>query len=472
MTIHIRSFFLLLLGFLLLIGTHLTYGIGLLAWIAYVPFLLFLDRTSGWTSRLWFVVVYFLAWSGAVFKISTDPIPLYIIPLFSLPIALLQAPAFLIWARFRNEKWAGLLFAALAVVLEWLQYTFTPFGSWGAAAYTQLDNLVLVQSVSLFGMAGLGLLIYWTNAAIARLLLYPFANAQQLIAPVLILLALLIYGDLRYDLNKSHGREMVKVAAVGTDSEVGAGPLPSSEVRRQNAAILFDRTRLAAASGAELVVWNEAGAGVLPEEEAEWTDSLTALASQNHITLVASYIVPLADSPEKYENKYQLIQPDGTVASTYLKHEPVPGEPAIKGKAPIESHRIDDFTLGGAICYDYDFPYLAQEHGWQRVDIVALPSSDWRGIDPIHTKMAAYRAVEQGVSILRSTRFGLSAAITPHGEMVAQMSSFDDNDRIMLAHLPKTQVYTLYQSIGDTLVYGCMAFLLWFLVDVTYIRRE
>jgi apolipoprotein N-acyltransferase len=61
---------------------------------------------------------------------------------------------------------ANLLFPASMAALEWIQYTFTPFGSWGAASYTQMDHIVLLQSLSLFGMAGLSFLIYWVNMAI------------------------------------------------------------------------------------------------------------------------------------------------------------------------------------------------------------------------------------------------------------------------------------------------------------------
>ena len=64
-------------------------------------------------------------------------------------------------------------------------------------------------------------------------------------------------------------------------------------------------------------------------------------------------------------------------------------------------------------------------------DIVALPSSDWRGIDPSHTEMATMRAIEQGLSIVRSTRFGLSAGIDPHGVMRAQRSTFETQGRIL-----------------------------------------
>ena len=92
-------------------------------------------------------------------------------------------------------------------------------------------------------------------------------------------------------------------------------------------------------------------------------------------------------------------------------------------------------------------------------DLVAVPSSDWRGIDPLHSRMAAFRAVEQGHSIIRSTRFGLSAAISPYGEFLAQMSSYDSNDKVMMAHLPAQGVKTIYNLIGDTLVYLCFGFL-------------
>ncbi len=463
MQIKINSLIWLLLGLVLLGSTHMTYSIGVLGWFAYVPFLYYLAKTSGWQSRLWFFLMYVVAWSVIVYKITTHPIPVFVIPMYSIPIAAFHLPGFLIWARFRNEKLGSLLFPALMVVMEWIQYTFTPFGSWGAAAYTQMDNIVLMQSLSLFGMAGLGFLIYWVNAVIAQEINDKRFSLKKVMLPGIILIAVLSFGALRYDLGKSYGKATLKIAAVGTDSEVGGPDLPTAEQRRKNAAILFDRTKEAAQADAKLIVWNEGAAAVLPNEEDDWQDSLINLAAEQQITLIASYILMLSENPFRYENKYLFLQPDGLIAETYFKHEPVPGEPAVKGRAPFEVHSVDDITVAGAICYDYDFPYIAQAHGKLNADLVALPSSDWRGIDPIHTKMAAFRAVEQGFSVLRSTRFGLSGAIGPYGELVAQMSSFDENDRIMLAHLPKGRVFTLYRWIGDSFVYLCVVFVVFFI---------
>ena len=186
------------------------------------------------------------------------------------------------------------------------------------------------------------------------------------------------------------------------------------------------------------------------------------MVAQLKITLVAAYVVPISITPLKYENKYLYINSTGAIDYTYHKHQPVPGEPTSKGKEPLQVFDIRGTKVSGVICYDYDFPYLAREIGQLKADIVAIPSSDWKGIDPLHSQMAAFRAIEQGHSIVRSTRFGLSAAITPYGEMVAQMSSFDKNDKIMIAELPVKGVTTVYSVIGDAFIYLCMGFVLAF----------
>jgi apolipoprotein N-acyltransferase len=345
------------------------------------------------------------------------------------------------------------------VVMEWVQYTLTPLGSWGAAAYTQADHMVLIQSVSIFGLAGLGFVIYLVNSTLAELIISAHDVGKKVIPVSVLIAGILVFGSLRLGIYDSAGRSQLKVAAVGTDSKVNGLPLPSEEVRKSNQAILIERTEKAARAGAKLVVWNEAATAVLPGEEAEWNSSLSLLAKEQGITLVAAYVVPVSESPFRFENKYKMFLPDGSTGYSYHKHEPVPGEPSIKGKEAIETVNMQGIEFGGAICYDYDFPYLAKEFGRCEADLVAVPSSDWRGIDPVHTKMAAFRSIEQGHSVLRSTRFGLSAAINPLGEFNAQMSSFDTNDRVMMAFLPERGVVTLYSLIGDLFVYICIAFI-------------
>lgn len=469
---NINPIWLLALGVVLMAGTHMTFNIEFLAWFSAVPFLIYLDRTRGFKSRLFFALAMILAWSICVFKIATDPLPLAMIPMFSVPIALINLPGYLLWAKFRKQAWSVFLFPAVMVVMEWVQYTLTPLGSWGAAAISQADHIVLIQSVSLLGMAGLGFVIYLVNSMLAELIISGKAYAKKMIPLAILLAGILAFGSLRLDIYKSVARDQVKVAAVGTDSDVSGLSMPSTEVRKANQAGLVERTKKAASADAKLVVWNEAATVVFPEEEEVWMQKLSLLAREQNITLVAGYVVLISESPFRYENKYKTFLPDGSLAYTYNKHVPVPGEPAVKGTELIETVNMEGLRLGGAICYDYDFPYIAKAFGREDADIVALPSSDWRGIDPVHTKMAALRAVEQGHSVLRSTRFGLSAAINPIGEFNAQMSSFNTNDKIMMAHLPVSKNFTLYSLIGDLFVYLCLAFILFFGIRVLILNRK
>ncbi|MCZ4410577.1 hypothetical protein O3Q51_17305 [Cryomorphaceae bacterium 1068] len=444
--------------------THMTFSIEIMAWVSSVPFLIYLSLTQGWRSRLTFFLALVLAWSLVVTKIISDPIPLVLVFLYSIPIGLFHLPGYLIWSKFKNQKYALFLFPVIMIIMEWIQYTFTPLASWGVAAYTMHDNVSLIQTVSLFGLAGLSFLIYWVNISIATIIIKRKIAVSTFQLPLIVLFLFIVFGSIRYDMSKANGSDTVTVAAVGTDSEASGLPLPTKVRTEQTRTTLFKRTRTAAEGGAKIISWNEAAIFIMPDDEEEWIHSIKELAAELHITLVASYVSPISQSPLKYENKYRFIDSSGNITHTYLKHQPVPGEPAVQGKSPLKVADIKGTKVGAAICYDYDFPYLAKGYGELGADIVMLPSSDWRGIDPVHTEMAAFRAVEQGHSILRSTRFGLSAAITPYGEMVSQMSSFDDNDKIMYAQLPTKSVTTLFSLIQDSFVYLCIGFLLLFMV--------
>ncbi len=460
--IHVKSikpYWYLLAGLFTMTASHLSFNMDLLGWIAMVPFLIYLTKTKGWKSRLLFALTLVLAWSLAVSKIITDPVPNFLIPLYAIPLSLFHLPGYLLYAKFNKSPWAILIFPATMVVFEWIQYTFTPFGSWGVAAYTQANSLTLIQSLSLFGLAGVSFMIYWTNATIAKLVVTRQWN-KGFVIPLIIIAFMMVYGSARYQLSKSKGVETMALAAVGTDSEVGGLPLPSIESNEDAIHAIFDRTAVAANAGATMVVWNEAAFYLETEYEKQWLDSISILSKKYNVTIVAGYIVPISESPFQYENKFQFFNPDGSIEYEYFKHEPVAGEPCVKGISPARVSQVAGSVVGGAICYDYDYPYLAKGNQKAGADIVALPSSDWRGIDPLHSKMAAFRAIEQGHSILRSTRLGLSAAITPYGEMSSQMSSFDQNNKIMMAQLPAKSIRTLYSCVGDILVYLCIVYLL------------
>lgn len=457
---------LLLIGIFTIIASHVSYSADIVAWLSSVPFLLYLHRTTGVISRLLLTLALFVAWTLATAKIITEPVPFAMVFLFSLPLTLIHLPAYLIWAKYKSHKYAWFLFPAIFTIMEWIQYTFMPFASWGVGANTQSHSIVILQSLSLFGMAGLGFLIYWINISIVDLIQSKKPTVFNSLMPFGILLTFLIYGSLRLDLWKAKTKETTAVATVGTDSKVSGLPFADEATNKKFKIALINRTHIAAQKGAKLVSWNEAAIFIQKEDEKNWQDSLKSLAKHLKISLIASYVVPVSTDPLKLENKFVAINSKGEIEFQYLKHQPVPGEPSIKGNEPFRTMQDNGFSIGAAICYDFDYPYIAKAFGKLNANIVAIPSSDWRGIDPLHTRMAAYRAIEQGYSLLRSTRFGLSAAINPMGEIIAQQSSFDIHNKIMFAEIPTQRVATLYSAIGDGFVYACFVLLGWLILSI------
>lgn len=456
----IKPDWLLIAGTITMTMSHLSFNIDIAGWIAMVPFLVYLHMTRGWIPKLKLFITLVITWSVIVFKIITDPVPYFLIPLYSVPISLFHLPGYLVYSRFKDHSLSVLVFPATMVIMEWVQYSFTPFASWGIAAYTQSETVSMMQTVSLFGMPGLSFLLYWSNSALADLVINRKATLTNFKLPLGIIIICLVFGSIRYELGNSKENKMIKVAAIGTDSDVAGLPLPSQESNEAAIRAILDRTVTAAISGAQLAVWTEAAFFLLPSQEDQWMDSVSRLARNHHIAIVASYVVPVSESPFRFENKYVFFDTAGKRRDEYHKQQPVPGEPALKGTGPSKIIEIGGSEIGGAICYDYDFPFLARNNSKAGADIVALPSSDWKGIDPLHTRMAAFRALEQGHSIVRSTRFGLSAAITPYGEFSAMMSSFDANKKIMIAELPAEGFRTAYYFIGDTVIYLSILFLM------------
>lgn len=456
-----RPRLMLLAGSSLVALAHLRWGVGALAWIAPIPLLHYLRATTGWRSRAAFVGVLVVAWVAATAKIVSAPLP----PAFALlgvAFGLVQAAPYLAADALRRrlgDRAGVLLFPALVATAELLQYRFSELGTWAATGNTQVDNLPLLQVASIAGLVGVGFVVNLVAAAAE----HAWANRAFRPLAVAVTIALLAHGFGAARLAQTDAG-MVRVAAVGTIATFGPDSQLDASERTHIVDTLLADTAEAARAGAKLVVWTEASLIAEKGEERSVIERIQATAAAHHVHVAAGYVMP--DSP-RFQNKLVWVRPDGRVDHEYWKHHPAPGEPAVVGTQALTA--VDDPELGrmgGALCYDYDFPSLAAEHGDLGIDLVALPSSDWRGIDPIHTQMAAVRAIEQGFSIVRSTRFGLTGGIDPQGRLRAWSSSFEGASRVTIVDLPRHASWTLYRHIGDLFGWLCVAGSLGALVSV------
>ena len=107
-----------------------------------------------------------------------------------------------------------------------------------------------------------------------------------------------------------------------------------------------------------------------------------------------------------------------------------------------------------------DFTNLIQQAGGAGVDIMMVPASDWRAIDPLHAVMASFRAIENGFSMVRQTDKGLSLAVDHLGRVISSMDYFTTKDQHMTAQVPMKGARTVYALLGDWFAWACIVLLM------------
>lgn len=434
-------------------AVSLRFNISILAWVIYVPLLLLVRNSNGWKGWGGIFVLLQIALFFHISKIITEPLHPAMAFMYSIPMAAGMWPLLWVYEKVRRrigELIGVFFFAAIMCVSEWMYFSLTELGSWGAMAYTQVNNLAFLQMTSLFGITFASFFLYLSSAFIA--LFIASAKRQLFIRPALISLAIftLFYGYGVVRLDAPAEGENIRVAGIASEMIITPQGIPDKEYLRQGTQTLINKTKQAIDHGAQLVAWNEGATIIFKEQESEFVDELKSISKRSGVDLIIAYIVPI-DGIRGFENKYVFIS-KGKVLDEYFKFHPVPGEGSIKGDTIAKVADLAYGRVGGAICYDFDFPPLARTLSQQRIDLAVVPSSDWRGIDPYHAQMAAIRGIEGGYALLRPVRGATSIATDAYGRTRASMNYFEENDKIMMATIPLHHVPTLYSKVGDVFV--------------------
>jgi len=465
---------LLLGGGALIFLSFMRFAVAELAWVAFAPFLVFLHERGTLKRHLVLLATVVVTWLLTVSKMATAEIPWTPVPLFAVPIAfsyfLALALAGAAHRRLR-ARWGTYTFASMAVVMGWLQYTFTPGSSWGVLAHTQIDNLPLIQVAALSGLGGITLLValgsglaaaVWSSgvrAVRADLLLY-----------AVVLGAALLYGQLR--LGDPARGETVRVGSVvspATHKELHAASA-SLDTLRQLDDDLFARSARAAELGAKVVVWNEMATLVSSAGEEALVSRGQAFARQRGVMLLMAYGVVESMHPFHDVNKYRIYLPDGTMADEYVKRHPVPGDPDAQGVAHARVVPFGGVNYSGAICYDYGFPHIARDNAIDGAGLALVPASDWRGIDPQHGRMALMNAVAVGLPMVRPVRAATSIATDQYGRVLGSMRADGQGDGVMVVAVPGERVPTLYTRIGEVVPLVALAFCVLVVVRILLLR--
>ena len=386
---------------------------------------------------------------------------------------------------------ATLVFPLAFTTLEYLS-SFGPNGTIYSIANTQYGDLPLMQVVSVTGIWGITFLITWfaaiVNWAWEQHFAWPQVRGSALLYAA-VLAVVLLGGGARLALFPPQATSVRVVGLSASQASVAAfnQQLPQATLSRllsgkatqadralaRSAFTTLDNDLLArsqqeARAGAKIVVWPESspvGANILQEDEPALIQQAGALAKQQGIYLDMGLGVFLPDVGKGpfLKDEAVLLDPTGRVVWTYEKTHLVPfGEQGLivqgDGKVPIVESPYG--RLAGVICFDADFPGTMRQAGQGGADLMFVPGDDWQAIDPYHSQVATFRAIENGYSLVRQASKGFSMTVDYEGRVLSASDYFTTDNQVMVAYVPMHGVHTIYATIGDLFAWLCIIGLL------------
>ena len=485
----------------------LAYHLASLYWLLLIPYRwhsIPLGPAAGWLSLSAYLALYPATWvwlmmEGRPLKAQGDGTP--------SPLAGATERAFArssdlggVMARswVRRTLWAvsgAVLWVALEMLVARL---FTGF-PWNLLGTSQYQLTPLIQIASVTGVYGVSFLVIWGSLSLLSaglmVVLRPTVRSiwvGEIFLPVIVIALAFNFGA-RQMRQEAPANRRVRVALI--QPSIPQTLIWDTSRDLERFAELIRLSEQALTHRPDLLVWPEAAVPSYARWDTNIYPAITNLVRRYHTWLILGSddlgraAAPTQSEGYEYYNASFLVNPDGKFISRYRKRNLVVfGEyipmvrwlPFVKWFTPIEGgftpgDRPVPFRLSNPdvktsvlICFEDIFPHLAREYAEDDTDfLVNLTNNGWFGESAAqwqHAAGAIFRAVENGLPLIRCSNNGLSGWADAHGCL--RQVFRDDRGTIygagyLVAEVPllgsgEKRVATFYHVHGDWFGWACV----------------
>ncbi len=396
-----------------------------------------------------------LTWIGHSFT-QQDNVPVVLAPFAILALAGLMALYIAVAFWVSKKLWVRhparvLLFAAVWTLFEFARgFLFTGF-PWHLVGTMWADWITLAQSASLLSIYGLSALTVFAAAAPAALIdrnVRP-ANLLFVAVPVLALVAFTIWGHMRlsaaetkYDLSVS----LRLVQANVKQSEKWLSHLVDDHFDRHMRLSRSESDR-GRAEGVKLLIWPETAV----QRETFDRDGSLLRWRMSRLLEFGSYAITGAPRFERtpngvnYYNSLFAFNSKGQLYARYDKNHLVPFGEYLPFQGVLNALGLQQLTGGVAftsgdtpqtirlpgvppfsplICYEIIFPGQVLDPADRPEWLLNITNDGWFGLTngPYqHLGLARFRAIEEGLPVVRAASTGVSTIIDGYGRTVSKL---------------------------------------------------
>ena len=467
------------------------FDLSFLVWFSLVPLLSALQRVSlGEAFRLGLAtgLVYnigIIYWVSFV-VVQYGYLPLYLGFFVMLLLALylgLYVSLFSAGVVFFKRKGINEIISApiLWTCLEYAKsHLFTGF-PWENLAYSLHGMISFIQVADITGTYGLTFVIVLVNCILYEIITVTSESKKRVLSGLIVGSAVIVlvfcYGMYRLDGMENAAKEMrtenVAIVQGNIDQSVKWNDKYQSDTLK-----IYRKLSLGMSeSGVNLIVWPETAAPFFFQNIDDKHRYIINIAKEaNSYLLFGSPSYIRKGSKNLFLNSAYLISPGGEITGRYDKIHLVPyGEYVplrrvfffleklvvgvgdfIPGKGPVPL-TVGDEKAGVLICYEGIFPQISRSYKKKGATLLVNITNDaWFGTSSApyqHLTMAAFRAIENRLYIIRAANTGISATISPTGEIISRTGLFERT--ALSARVGFIDECTFYSKYGNVFIYLC-----------------
>jgi apolipoprotein N-acyltransferase len=424
---------------------------GLAFWLASLYWLLLIPATGfpilGWLALSGFVALFFGAWVWLVSNFK------------------FQISSFDSWTGRTLWTLGG---AAAWVALEMVRARIFSGFPWSFLGGSQYQLIPLIQIASFTGVYGVSFLVVWFSLALysAALMIFRHPTKRhvwqaEIVLPLLVIVGCYVGGFFAVG-SRAAAKDFLRVTAI--QPSVPQTLIWSADEDARRFQELLDRSQQALTNQPDLLLWPESAVPAIDEPAFQ---AINQLAASNHVWIILNGDdVEFHPTATNFFNSAFLVSPDGRRWQVYHKRDlvifgeyvplanwlpflkwftPITGgwtsgdkpvtfklEKSTSNRQEIEIVSASAGPATGApprhtakisplICFEDTFPGTAREAAQDDVDLlVNLTNDGWFGNSAEqwqHMANSVFRAVENGLPLLRCANNGISCLIDGHGRV-------------------------------------------------------
>ncbi|MEO0112067.1 MAG: apolipoprotein N-acyltransferase [candidate division WOR-3 bacterium] len=356
---------------------------------------------------------------------------------------------------------------------------------WGLLGYTQTNNLIFLNTASIWGIYGLSALVIFINLLIYKIIFSD--NKKQFV----FLLGITIFSTTFYYFSRiKELSDHFQVALLQPNVSPEEKGTREAQIKLLNQ--LISMTKRAAQKKPHLIIYPETASLIDITVDSPYKEFLKSIADNYNCYLFIG--TPRYENNEKgfrYYNGAVLFAPQKGIVGEYQKirlvpfSERIPYYEKIKIFRLIETVDMGNYSKGEeytvfqtdktsfccAICFESIFPDLIREFVRRGANmIVNITNDGWFGktFGPYqHYELAIARAVENGVPLIRCANNGISLLCDPFGRIYQKSKLF--KEEIIFGNVKIPLKNTIYRQFGDWFIYfSIIVVLFYFIIKILY----